>query len=185
MANHIRRSGNAWVADFNVNGRRKQLKRRTKAEARDAMALCLTEVETKKPAKDGDAERGQAADDPDQMAGAAVLESQQPDKRGGAGLLRGCLSGSNHVRKSEAVAALPAGQGEQARDSEPQGVMSERDPRQRGRVRPAPRDAGDAKAAANGQRERPGFLGRGGAGVLSDVPAAGLPRVRGPADVLD
>ena len=51
MANHIRRSGNAWVADFNVNGRRKQLKRRTKAEARDAMALCLTEVETKSPPK--------------------------------------------------------------------------------------------------------------------------------------
>lgn len=51
MANHIRRSGNAWVADFTVNGRRKQLKRRTKAEARDAMALCLTEVETKSPPK--------------------------------------------------------------------------------------------------------------------------------------
>ena len=37
----IRKEGNRWVADFTLNGRRKQLKRRTKTEALQAMELAI------------------------------------------------------------------------------------------------------------------------------------------------
>ena len=45
MPNHIRRTTQGWVADFYVNGKRKQLRRRTKAEANDAMGRAIAEAE--------------------------------------------------------------------------------------------------------------------------------------------
>jgi len=41
MNNHIRRSGKCWVADFSINGKRHQYRRKTKGEAADAMALAI------------------------------------------------------------------------------------------------------------------------------------------------
>ena len=52
MTDHLRRSGNSWIADLPVDGHRKQLKRRTKTEAREAMALCIAGVQDK-PAEKG------------------------------------------------------------------------------------------------------------------------------------
>lgn len=45
MAQHIRKTGNGWTADFTINGKRKQLKRNTKKEALIAMELCFKEAE--------------------------------------------------------------------------------------------------------------------------------------------
>ena len=44
MPNHIRRTTQGWVADFVVDGKRKQLRRRTKAEASDAMGRAISEA---------------------------------------------------------------------------------------------------------------------------------------------
>ena len=41
MNNHLRRVPDGWVADFVVNGKRKQLKAKTKTEANDRMARAL------------------------------------------------------------------------------------------------------------------------------------------------
>ena len=45
MAQHIRKTGKGWTADFVINGKRKQLKRNTKKEALIAMELCFKEAE--------------------------------------------------------------------------------------------------------------------------------------------
>ena len=45
MAQHIRKTGKGWTADFTINGKRKQLKRNTKKEALIAMELCFKEAE--------------------------------------------------------------------------------------------------------------------------------------------
>lgn len=44
MPNHIRRTTQGWVADFVVDGKRRQLSRRTKTEASDAMGQAIAEA---------------------------------------------------------------------------------------------------------------------------------------------
>ena len=52
MADHIRKTGSGWVADFRVGGKRRQLRAATKAEAIERMAQALGEVK-EAPAQTG------------------------------------------------------------------------------------------------------------------------------------
>lgn len=49
MANHLRRTATGWVADFRINGKRKQLAARTKTEARERMAKAIADSEQQAP----------------------------------------------------------------------------------------------------------------------------------------